>query len=910
MWFWRVFYTLPLRVCSLFRRDRVEQELAEELEYHIEARMEAELAKGASRSDARRTAIRAMDGLEQRKEECRDMRRTQFVDQLWRDLRYALRSLRKSPGFTAVALLSLALGIGANTAIFTLFDQVALRLLPVKNPRELVQLRLQGGRFGNQSGDGLHTFSHPLYLDFRERNTVLSGLTGQTLQSVSLVGEDRGEMIEIGLVAGNFFEVLGVEPHLGRLLSPDDDTTRNGHPVVVLQYNFWRNRFTGDRGIVGSTIRLNGSPFSVIGVSAPGFDGTNVGIATQAWVPVTMKPTIRPSVDDLENERSAWFYLLGRLKPGVTIEQAEAALRVLYRQRQTEELKGEFFQRNPEDRERFLRQNLTLNPAAAGQSSVRSSFGRPLVVLQWLVGIVLLIACANIANLLLARTAARQREVAIRGALGASRAQLLRQFFVESAILALAGGIAGVLVSGWMTVGLVRILPFDPANLTLSTSPDSRVLLFSAAITLLTAFLFGLTPALRGSRVSPGDTLKNEAGAVAGGHEHVRLRKVLAAAQVGLSCLLLIGAGLFLRTLEYLQSVDLGFDTQNILTFTARPATVYDDARKLQVFRSLVEGLTSVPGVKAAGANRERLLTGGSSDSNINMAGVRAADGNPPWSFINAITPGYFEALGIPIKAGRDLSWNDWGGSRSVCLVNEALVEEYLDGANPVGRFIAQGRNSTPDREIIGVFGNASYEDVRGSIPRQLFFSLDSKISFVESVNVYARVQGDPRPVMPLVRDLVRRIDPNLVVTGMRTLDDQVSLRLSNERLLSFLSSGFALLASVLALVGMHGVLSFVVLRRTRELGIRMALGAARAGVIRLVMREMLLVILTGIAAGVFAGLLCGRFVESQLFGVSAADPVVFVCSAAALLSASLAAAFAPAWRASRVNPAAALRHD
>jgi predicted permease len=595
------------------------------------------------------------------------------------------------------------------------------------------------------------------------------------------------------------------------------------------------------------------------------------------------------------------------------MEQAQAAMRVLYRQRQEEELQGQYFQKFPEQRERFLRQDFTLIPASGGQSSLRNNFSQPLLVLQWMVGAVLLIACTNVASLLLARATARQREVAIRGALGASRGQIVRQFLVESMILAVAGGVTGVLLSSWMTVGLIRILPYDPANLSLSTTPDTRILLFSAAITLLTALLFGLMPALRGSRVSPGATLKEEAGSVVGGHGHVRLRKAFVAVQVGLSCLLLIGAGLFARTLQNLQKVKIGFDTENVVMLGVRPATVYDDARKLQVFRSLLEGLATVPGVKAVGANREMLLTGGRWDSSVTMAGVEMTDGNPPWSYFNAVTPGYFEALGIPITAGRDLSWDDWGGSRRLCLVNQAFVDEYLGGENPVGRFLATGRNNPPnppDREIIGVFADARYEDVRGEIPRQVFFGLDSYLRNTNAVNVHVRVEGDPGRVMPLLREQVRRVDANLVVFYMRTLDDQLNMRLSNERLLSFLSVSFALLASLLAVVGLHGVLTFVVARRTREIGIRMALGADRGRVVRLVISEMLLVVVVGTAAGVLAGLLCGRLVESQLFGVNGTDVPVFVISAAALLAASLAAAFTPAWRASRIDPMSALRHD
>jgi predicted permease len=830
------------------------------------------------------------------------------VDSIRQDLKYGIRQLRLNPGFTLAAVLSLALGIGANTAIFTLFDQIVLRLLPVRNPRELVQLRVEGGRFGSNSGDGLHTFSHPIYLALRDRNTVFSGLTGQRVESASLVGDDRSEMIRVGLVAGNFFNVLGVQPHLGRLLTPDEDKARLGHAVAVLQYDFWQKRFAGAREIVGSTIRLNGSPFTVIGVSAPGFEGTDVGLQTQVWTPVMMKPVITPTWDALDDERNAWFYLFGRLKPGVSVEEAQASMRVLYRQRQEEELQGQFFQRFPENRERFLRQSFSLIPASRGQSNLRSTFERPLIVLQWLVGFVLLIACANVANLLLARGAARGREIAIRGALGAGRSRLIRQLFVESFLLALAGGTAGLLLSSLMTRGLVRILPYDPANLTLSTSPDLRILLFTTGITLATALFFGLVPALQGSQVSPGTVLKEEAGSIAGGH--VRLRKFFVALQVGLSCMLLIGAGLFARTFQNLRNVDLGFNAENVIVFGVRPATVYDDARKIQTYRSLVEGLATVPGVKAVGANRQMLLTGGRWDSSITIPGVEARDGREPWSFFNAITPGYFDALGISVKAGRDLRWSDWGGSKKFCLINETLVSEYLGGANAVGRLLAQGTRNTPDTEIIGVFGNARYEDVRGPIPRQIFVAMDSTIRNISGVNIFARVQGDPRVVMRQLREQARRSDSNLIVSDMRTLDDQLNRRLSNERLLSFLSVGFALLASLLAVIGLHGVLSFVVARRTRELGIRIALGADKRRVIRLIMMGMLPVILFGIVSGVIAGLLCGRFVESQLFGVKAADPLVFTISAVILLTASLLAAFIPAWRASRIDPMVSLRHD
>ena len=446
--------------------------------------------------------------------------------------------------------------------------------------------------------------------------------------------------------------------------------------------------------------------------------------------------------------------------------------------------------------------------------------------------------------------------------------------------------------------------------LSLSTAPDGRILLFTSVVTFATAVLFGLLPAFRGSRVAAAATLKDEAGSVTSGHGHVRLRKSFVALQVALSLLLLVGAGLFVRTLDNLRKVDLGFSTDNIAMFGVRPATQYDDARKLQVFRTLLESLAAVPGVKAVGANSSRLLTGGRWDSQITIPGVEPKDGNVPWSFFNAVTPGYFEALGIPVKLGRDFRWSDWGGSRKLCLVNETLVKDYLAGTHPLGRQLGQGRAVAADTEIIGVFADARYHDVRGQIPRQTFVNLDSRIRGVGSVNIYARIDGDPRPVLPLLRAQVRQVDANLVVFDMRMMDDQLNMRLANERMLSYLSGGFALLATILAIVGLHGVLAFIVARRTREIGIRIALGARQGTVIRLVMREMLAVILFGLAAGATAAYLSGSYVEAQLFGVKAGDWPVFALSVAALLAAAAIASFAPAWRASRISPVRALRYE
>jgi putative ABC transport system permease protein len=896
------------RIRGLFCADEIQREIDEELRFHIDMRTAENISRGMPAEEARLDAGRRFGNLMRTKERGYEVRGGRWLESLWLDLRYGARMLRRNPGFTAVAIISLALGIGANNAIFTLVDQILLRLLPVHNPQELVQLETTGGAVGSNWGDSRQNFSYPTYLALRDRNTVFSGLTGHRVGGTSLIGEGSSEMVNVGMVAGNFFEVLGIRPYLGRLLTQDDDKTRMGRPVAVLQYDFWQKQFAGNPDIIGSKIQLRGTSFTVIGVSAPGFDGIDVGLQTQVWIPVTMSTIVTNYQNAFDDERFSWFYLFGRLKPGVSIDEAQAAMRVLYAQRREEELKSGYFQRFPADRDRFLHKTFNLVSAARGQSSLRGQFGQMLIVLQWLVGFVLLIACTNVANLLLARGAARQRELAIRGALGAGRFRLIRQLFVESSLLALIGGTAGLLLSSWLTRGLIRILPFDPANLALSASPDLRILLFATVITFLTALFFGLLPAIRGSRVSPEATLKEEAGSIAGGHGHVRLRKAFVTLQVGLSCLLLIGAGLFARTFQNLKNVDLGFNAENIVRFEVLTAAVYDNGRKLQNYRSLMERLAAVLGVKAVGATDVALFTGDASESTFTLPGADTKGETHPWSLFNWITPGYFEAMGIPIKAGRDLSWSDWGSSRKLCLVNESLVKRYLGGANPVGRSLAVGAKNTPDTEIIGVFGDARYDHVRGRIPRQIFVAMDANTSFPDGINVFARIQGDPRAVMPQLREQVRRVDPNLVVHSMRMLDDQLNVLLSEERMLSLLSVGFASLACLLAVIGLHGVLTFVVARRTREIGIRIALGADKGNVIRLVMSEMVPLILIGIAAGVIAGLLSGRLVESQLFGVKATDLYIYVICVVVMLMSALAAALLPAWRATRIDPMTALR--
>jgi predicted permease len=890
------------------QRSRRHAEFQGEIESYLAHEIDANIARGMTPAESRSAAQRRFGNLSLALEKEYRMNSIPVLDTLWQDLKYSFRQIKAQPGFAAAAVLSLALGIGANTAIFTLTDQIIVRLLPVPDPKSLVQLRVEGGRVGSNSGDGVHTFSYPTFQALRERQTVFTGLTGQVISGASLTGADRPEVVRINLVDGNYFQVFGVGARLGRLLTPDDNVNPKGHPVAVLQYEFWRDKYQSNPGIVGQTIRLNGSPFNVIGVAAEGFEGTTVGFPVRIWVPVMMRPVISPTNPRLDNERDSWFYLYGRLKPGVSMQQAEAAMRVLYRQRQEEELANPLFTQFPQLRDSFLKQTFRLESAEQGDGGLRSRFESPLLVLQWLVAAVLLIACSNVAGLLLARGASRQREIAIRRAIGAGRTRIAAQLLTESALLAGVGGVAGVAIGAWLTKSLLASLPFDPANFTISPLPDLRVLGFALIVTALTALFFGLVPAWQNSAVAPASTLRSEAAGIAGGSTSVRLRKLFVALQVGLSVLLLLGAGLFVKTLRNLRQIDLGIKTDNVVTMGISPAFPYDPARKLQLFRELMENLGRVPGVAAVGANTTQLFMGGRSDGSVTIAGV--PENSRPQSFFNWITPGYFEALGIPMKAGRGFTWADWGGGRKLAVMNEQIVKEYFNNESPVGRSFGRGMRVAADTEIIGVFANSRYHDVRGEVPRQTFMNLDSNIANIVGINVYARATGDPRTVMAALRAEIQRTDPNLVVTGMRTLDEQINSRIVNERLLSFLSAGFAVLATLLAVIGLYGVLTFVVARRTREIGIRMALGAEAWTVVRLIVSESAGVILFGIAAGVAAGYGLGKYVENQLYGVKADDALVFGLTAAALLAAAALATLVPAQRAARIDPANALRTD
>ena len=602
-----------------FVRSRRDEDLSQEISHYIAQETDDNVARGMSLDEARFAAIRKFGNRRAVREAVYERNSVQWLEVVAQDLRYGLRQLRMRPGFALAAIASLALGIGANSAIFMLVDQILLRQLPVQNPHELVQLRLDGSRPGGNWGDGLHTFPYPTYRALRDQNTVFSGLTGQRAESVSLVDDRSSSSARLALVAGNFFDVLGVRPHLGRLLTPADDRALNAHPFAVLQYDFWQSQYQGRLNVLGDTIRLNGVPLTVVGITPPGFRGTDIGSPTNVFVPVTMMPAIVTNNPSLDDERAAWFYPFARLKPGVTVAKAESAMKVLYRQRQDVELGQSYFSRFPESRDSLLRQTFTLEPGARGQSGLRTRFEGPLVVLGWLAAAVLLIACANIAGLLLARGAASQRDLAVRRAIGASRGRIVGQLFTETVLLGGVSAIVALFLASWLTRVLLGLLLVPAAGdlVPLSATPDLRILAFTITVTVVTAVLCGLVPAWQNSRVAPIATLREQSGAIAGARTHVDVRKLFVALQVGLSAVLLLGAGLFMRSLDGMQRVDLGLQTAGVVTFIARPAVPYENHRKVQAYGSFIRGLAAIPGVAAVGAGRSQLFSGDRTDGPI-----------------------------------------------------------------------------------------------------------------------------------------------------------------------------------------------------------------------------------------------------------------------------------------------------
>ncbi|HXA67523.1 MAG TPA: ABC transporter permease [Bryobacteraceae bacterium] len=833
---------------------------------------------------------------------------------LVQDLRYAVRTFRKSPVFVIVAVLSLAFGIGANTAIFTLVDQVLLRLLPVKDPRQLVLLWGRGPHYG--SNNGRYKLSYPMYEDFRDHNQVFSGMFCRWETSMSVSSDGRTERVDGELVSGTYFPVLGVGPALGRVFTAEDDKTPGGAPYAVLSYRYWLSRYAGNPGVIGKKLIVNGHPLTIIGVSQAGFDGTDPGKSPQVRVPVMMKAemdTLGSSFDyNFKSRRGRWVNVFGRMKPGVTEQQAKAALQPFFHQMLELEVREKAFaQTAPETRQRFLTMWIDLLPAAKGDSELRRQFSSALLVLTAIVGLVLLIACANVANLLIARATARQKEIAVRLALGASRSRIISQLLIESLLLAITGGIAGLALAVWMDRALLAFLPTGNTPLTISSTPDWRIMSFNLAISLLTGIIFGLVPALQSTRPQLAGTLKDQVGSIAGGTS-VGLRKALVAAQVTLSLLLLIGAGLFIRSLKNLKDLDPGFHTNNLVEFSIDPTrNGYKPERTLDFYRQLRENLDAIPGVEASGFAVIPVLSGDEWDNSIAIEGFSHSPTDMPDPHMQFISPDYFRTMNIPMLTGRDFRMSDGRDAPKVCIVNEKFAKRYFKDGNALGRHIGMGGNpgTKLDIEIVGVVRDTKYESMRDEIPVEVYQPYH-QVNFVLGMMAYVRTARLPEQAFLSIRQVVNALDANLPVSDMKTLENQQAESLVTERLVATLSTGFGILATLLATIGLYGVMAYMVAQRTREIGIRMALGAASFNVLWLVMKEVLHLVAIGVAIGLPAAWALTRFAKSQLYGIQPNDALTIALATAGIALVAIFSGYIPARRATLVDPMRALRWE
>jgi predicted permease len=829
------------------------------------------------------------------------------------DIKFAWRTLLRSPLFVLVAVVSLALGIGANTAIFTLLDQLLLRMLPVKDPQQLVMIWSSGPNIGNNRGS--RAASYPMYQDFQQKAPAFSYVFCRYLTSLSLSFDNQTERVSGELVSGNYFDALGVKPATGRVFSPQqDDRFYKGHPSVVLSHDYWTTRFNGDPNVVGKKILVNNYPMVIVGVSAPGFRGLDPGSAPQVRIPIQMKPLMTPGWDALGDRRSQWIQMFARMKPGYTVDSARASLQPLFHQILEMELtQPEMKDRSQYLRSEFLKRQVRVRTAATGYSDLREYASTGLIVLMCMVGLVLVIACFNVANLLIARAVAREKEIAVRLAVGSSRSQLIRQLLVESLMLSLAGGAAGVLLSVWTVRGLLSFLPSGDSPFTLKAEPDGRILAFNFAIAVLTGIVFGLAPALQSTRLDIWNTLKDVVGAITGTGGSVRLRKILVTAQVALSFLLLAGAGLFVTSLTNLKNANTGFNNiERLVTFQVDPAlNGYTTSRIQAFYKELLDKLNSTPGVSSAASAASPLLHGWEWDSTMSVERHHAKDGEDLQAFMNSISSGYWKTMGVRLLEGRDFDSRDTGEKTTVAIVNEKFAEHFFGSSSPIGRHIGfgDGPKSKLDIEIIGVVQDSLYEGPREGVHRQVFIP-NAQSDFPMSAAFYVRTSLDPSQMFRALRAQVAQLDPAMPVFELKTLGNQLDETLVAERFIATLSAAFGVLATLLAAIGLYGVMAFVVERRTKELGLRMALGAAQSSVVWMVMREVLLLLGIGLVIGVPLAFALSRLVASQLFGVAAADPRTGVIAICVLAVVALGAGFLPARRASTIDPIRALRYE
>lgn len=830
------------------------------------------------------------------------------------DLRFAIRTFLKSPAFLLMAVLSLGLGIGANTAIFSLINAVMLRILPVAHPEQLVLLTdpgFSGVNVETTESGPRSALSYPEFQELRAHNRVFSGMfAAQSFLSgldVFTIGE-QSTKANTQLVSGEFFGVLGVKPVVGRTFTPEEDQALGANPLAVLSYGFWQREFGGDVGVVGRTIRVGQSPFQIVGVAPEGFRGILVGSEADLWIPMTMQEQVLPGRHYLRPRDTLWLQVMARLAPGMTRAQAEAGINVAFQQ----VLQGWAAAATTEkQRRKILEQQIQLRVGNRGASDLRDQFQDPLLLLMAMVGLVLLIACANIANLMLARATGRQREIGLRLALGAGRGRLIRQLMTESILIAAMGGMLGALLANWGTDLLVRLVAGGGFDIALEVHRDIRIFLFTGAIALLTGMLFGLTPAVRATRVDLNRTLAANARGTIGGRGGVRTGRVLVVAQVALSLLLLMGATLFVRSLHNLAVQQLGFNRDHLLMVHVDPvAGGYRGASVTALYRRLRESLLGVPGVRGVTVSNSGLFAGDAGDQiSLEGTGRRGADElRSRWTLVG---PAYFSTLGIPLLRGREIDTADAAHGSQVCVVNEAFAKFFFADSDPIGNHVTDEYPTTRETyEIVGVATDVR-EHAIGETDRPRFYAnLAHPIGTVEGVTFLIAGFGDPGSLTTAVRHAIAEVDRGLPVPNIRTVNEQIDRRLVTRRLVADLSAFFGGLALVMAAIGLYGVMSYSMSRRTSEIGIRMALGASETSVLGMVLGETFRLVAMGVAVGLPCALGAGRLIASQLFGLSWADPSTVAAAVAMIFGTTLIAGYVPARRAARIDPMDALRND
>jgi predicted permease len=831
------------------------------------------------------------------------------------NIKLAFRRLLKAPFVTTVAVFSLALGIGANAAIFSLFNQLLLRPLPVPAPHELVNLAAPGPKPGsqscNQAGSCEEVFSYPMFRDLQRTQAVFTDIAAHRLFGANLSYKGQTLNGEGVLVSGSYFPVLRIQPALGRLLSPEDDRAVGESLVAVLSHAYWMNRFGGDDGVLNDTLIVNGHHLTIVGVAPEGFDGTTLGARPQVYVPITLRGLMNPGFTQFDNRRTYWAYLFARLRDGVTIDQARAQLNVEYRGMLHDVEAALQTGMSDQTMERFRAKSVVVEDGARGQSSVDREARTPLILLLAVTALVLLIACANIANLLLARAAARASEMAIRLSIGANRRQLISQLLTESLLLAIVGGLAGLVVARWTLDVILGMLPAE-AGESMIFRIDGTVIAFAAAITVVTGLLFGLFPAWHTTRPDLLSTLKGQAGQPGGGRSAKWFRHTLATAQIAISMALLVCAGLFLKSLLNVSRVELGIDVDRLVTFSISPElNGYEPERSKALFERLEDELLAQPGVTAVAASLVPAIAGSNWGSSVSVEGFESGPDTDTHANYNEVGPDYFRTMGIPILAGREFTRADRLEAPRVAIVNEAFARKFGLGRDPVGKRMATGVGAgTPlDIEIVGLAKDAKYSEVKGAM-RPVFFRPYRQNERVGYMNFYVRSQSPPDQLLRGIPRIVAGLDPDLPVVDLRTMAQQVRQNVFLDRIVSTLSAGFAALATLLAAIGLYGVLAYTVSQRTREIGLRMALGAAPGRVRGMILRQVAVMTALGAAIGLAAAIWAGRAAQALLYEIEGHDPTVLALSAVLLALVSLGAGLIPAHRASRVDPMLALRYE